>query len=63
MAEWAQTPYAETELLLAVMNGDEKRAVELARGFNASEANQLLKHLDRASDLVCLHAAKQEASG
>lgn len=37
----AETPYVETEVLLALLNEDEEHAIELIRGMSESERAQL----------------------
>lgn len=50
-----ETPYAETEYLLAVMNDDAKRANELLDGMSEGEKVRLERHLGAAAHLSYLH--------
>ncbi len=51
----ARTPYAETELLLAVMEGDEERAETLAKDFYIGEARTLKDACQSIIDLLNDH--------
>ncbi len=48
----SETPFAETELLLAVMQGRHDRAVALAEDMLPSERRRFVEQLNQAADYV-----------
>lgn len=48
----SETPYVETEALLAVMEGDPKRAEELLNSMSGSELRAFDAQLDLLGDAV-----------
>lgn len=48
----AQTPYSETECLLAVMNGDDEHAEELAKAMTEREQREFLAQLRKTIYIV-----------
>jgi hypothetical protein len=48
----AETPYAETEALLAVMNGDEEEALRLVDELLPGERAALVKHLRKLAHIA-----------
>lgn len=48
----AQTPYTETECLLAVLNDDTARAEELAQSMTAGEQREFLYRLRKTIFIV-----------
>jgi hypothetical protein len=48
----AETPYAETEVLLAVMSGDEDAALALLADMTARERRALQEYADEVSRLA-----------
>lgn len=47
-----ETPYVETEALLAVMNGDEDEARRILGGMYRGERVDLLGHAERLAELA-----------
>jgi hypothetical protein len=47
-----ETPYVETELLLAFLNEDDEAAIRLAEEMSQGERDSLLGHLVQMRDLL-----------
>lgn len=52
-----ETPYVETEVVLAVMNEDEERARLLIRDMSKHERQRLYRHLNEARYLLEMYGA------
>jgi hypothetical protein len=48
----SQTPFVETELLLAVLEDDEDKALTLLDGMTDNETMQLMITMDRLAHLI-----------
>lgn len=57
MSNVTETPYVETEVVLAVMNEDEERARLLIRDMSKHERQRLYRHLNEARYLLEMYGA------
>jgi len=48
----AETPYMETEILLAIMNGNSSRAIAMASDMSVVELNGFIEQIHQLNNLV-----------